>query len=93
MENSIPTSNSAGNGGPDPATVTNISRWSLSMAASTIDRKFETKVKLGTGEVYEVFIWLKIELLIKCLMYLSIQCINDYSSLNYFYVGSVYKYL
>ncbi|XP_022764504.1 cucumisin-like [Durio zibethinus] len=53
MKNGILTSNSAGNGGPDPASVVNISPWSLSVAASTIDRKFVTKVKLGNGEIYE----------------------------------------
>ncbi|XVF83794.1 hypothetical protein PTKIN_Ptkin16aG0521000 [Pterospermum kingtungense] len=53
MKNGILTSNSAGNSGPDPASIVNLSPWSLSVAASTIDRKFVTKVKLGTGEVYE----------------------------------------
>ncbi|PON56533.1 Subtilase [Parasponia andersonii] len=53
MKNGILTSNSAGNSGPGPATVTNFSPWSLSVAASTIDRKFLTKVRLGNGEVYE----------------------------------------
>uniref|UniRef100_A0A2N9J9R9 Peptidase S8/S53 domain-containing protein n=1 Tax=Fagus sylvatica TaxID=28930 RepID=A0A2N9J9R9_FAGSY len=51
--NGILTSNSAGNSGPAPATITNFSPWSLSVAASTIDRKFMAKVKLGNGEVYE----------------------------------------
>ena len=54
MKNGILTSNSAGNTGPDPATITNISPWSLSVAASTIDRKFVTKVKLGNKKIYEV---------------------------------------
>ncbi|XVF83796.1 hypothetical protein PTKIN_Ptkin16aG0521200 [Pterospermum kingtungense] len=53
MKNGILTSNSAGNEGPELATVTNVSPWSLSVAASTIDRKFVTKVKLGNGEIYE----------------------------------------
>ncbi|KAK8662516.1 hypothetical protein V6N13_092089 [Hibiscus sabdariffa] len=53
MANGILTSNSAGNFGPDPATIVNFSPWSLSVAASTIDRKFVTKVKLGNGEIYE----------------------------------------
>lgn len=55
MKNGILTSNSAGNGGPDPATVTNVSPWSLSVAASTTDRKFVTKVKLGNGQAYKVY--------------------------------------
>ncbi|KAK8577028.1 hypothetical protein V6N13_122023 [Hibiscus sabdariffa] len=53
MKNGILTSNSAGNGGPTPASVTNLSPWSLSVAASTIDRKFVAKVKLGNGQIYE----------------------------------------
>ncbi|OMO76488.1 hypothetical protein COLO4_25554 [Corchorus olitorius] len=53
MKNGILTSNSAGNSGPIPFTVSNLSPWSLSVAASTIDRNFGTKVKLGNGEIYE----------------------------------------
>ncbi|CAN1139564.1 Probable LRR receptor-like serine/threonine-protein kinase At3g47570 [Linum perenne] len=53
MKNGILTSNSAGNTGPQPGTVTNCSPWSLSVAASTIDRKFATGVKLGNGKIYQ----------------------------------------
>ncbi|XVE99667.1 hypothetical protein REPUB_Repub03eG0219600 [Reevesia pubescens] len=53
MKNGILTSNSAGNSGPDPSSIVSVSPWSLSVAASTIDRKFVTKVKLGNGEIYE----------------------------------------
>ncbi|XVE69297.1 hypothetical protein DITRI_Ditri09bG0140600 [Diplodiscus trichospermus] len=53
MKNGILTSNSAGNSGPLPASIVNVSPWSLSVAASTIDRKFVTMVKLGNGETYE----------------------------------------
>ncbi|KAE8671939.1 Subtilisin-like serine endopeptidase family protein [Hibiscus syriacus] len=53
MKNGILTSNSAGNSGPDLATVTNVSPWSLSVAAITIDRKFVTEVMLGNGEIYK----------------------------------------
>ncbi|XP_050210190.2 cucumisin-like [Mercurialis annua] len=53
MKNGILTSNSAGNSGPDPGSVSNCSPWSLSVAASTIDRKFMTPVKLGNGAVYQ----------------------------------------
>ncbi|XP_017984507.1 PREDICTED: cucumisin [Theobroma cacao] len=53
MKNGILTSNSAGNTGPALATITNVSPWSLSVAASSIDRKFVTQVKLGNGEIYE----------------------------------------
>ncbi|CAI0443435.1 unnamed protein product [Linum tenue] len=52
MKNSILTSNSAGNSGPAAGTVSNVSPWSLSVAASTIDRKFATGVKLGNGRTY-----------------------------------------
>lgn len=54
MKNGILTSNSAGNSGPGPATISNVSPWSLSVAASTIDRKFVTKVKLGNGKAFQV---------------------------------------
>ncbi|XP_050241859.1 cucumisin-like [Quercus robur] len=53
MKNGILTSNSAGNYGPSPASVTNVSPWSLTVAATTTDRKFVTNVKLGNGELYE----------------------------------------
>jgi hypothetical protein len=55
MRNGILTSKSAGNYGPDLATITNDSPWSLSVAASTIDRKFFTKVQLGNNNIYEVY--------------------------------------
>ena len=54
MKNGILTSNSAGNFGPDPASVTNFSPWALSVAASTIDRNFLTKLVLGDNHVYQV---------------------------------------
>ncbi|XP_030451259.2 cucumisin-like isoform X2 [Syzygium oleosum] len=53
MRKGILTSTSAGNGGPLLASITNYSPWSLSVAASTIDRKFFTKVLLGSGKSYE----------------------------------------
>ncbi|XP_065871253.1 cucumisin-like [Euphorbia lathyris] len=53
MEHGIFTSVSAGNSGPDPGTVTNLAPWFLSVGASSIDRKFFTKVKLGNGDTYE----------------------------------------
>jgi len=52
--NGILTSKSAGNNGPDLATITNDSPWSLSVAASTIDRNFFIKVQLGNNNIYEV---------------------------------------
>ncbi|CAN1746725.1 unnamed protein product [Linum perenne] len=53
MKHGILTSNSAGNEGPAPKTVSNCSPWSLSVAASTTDRKFATNVKLGNGKTYK----------------------------------------
>ncbi|KAL6312491.1 hypothetical protein AAG906_032855 [Vitis piasezkii] len=53
MKNGILTSTAAGNDGPDPASIKNFSPWSLSVAASTIDRDFFTKVQLGDSNVFE----------------------------------------
>ncbi|XP_019434178.1 PREDICTED: cucumisin-like [Lupinus angustifolius] len=47
MRNGILTALSAGNGGPQLSSLANISPWAITVAASTIDRKFVTKVKLG----------------------------------------------
>ncbi|KAJ0964119.1 hypothetical protein J5N97_029241 [Dioscorea zingiberensis] len=52
MEKGILTSNSAGNSGPFPITVSNYAPWSLTVAASSTDRKFVTKVALGNGNTY-----------------------------------------
>lgn len=54
MKNGILTSNSAGNGGPHYASVVNLSPWSLSVGASTTDKKFQSVVKLGNGKVFKV---------------------------------------
>lgn len=56
MKNGILTSNAAGNSGPVPKSIINFSPWSLSVAASTIDRKYLTKVQLGNNQTYEVII-------------------------------------
>ncbi|TYG65765.1 hypothetical protein ES288_D06G213000v1 [Gossypium darwinii] len=53
MKNGILTVSSAGNEGPGRSTISNFSPWSLSVAASTIDRKFSTKVQLGNNKIYE----------------------------------------
>ncbi|KAJ9684403.1 hypothetical protein PVL29_016723 [Vitis rotundifolia] len=53
MKNGILTSTSAGNEGPSLVSVTNVSPWSLSVAASTTYRKFLTKVQLGDRKVYK----------------------------------------
>ena len=54
MKNGILTSNSGGNAGPSSSTIENYSPWSLTVAASTIDRRFVSEVKLGNGKAYEV---------------------------------------
>ncbi|XP_028779753.1 cucumisin-like [Neltuma alba] len=53
MKNGILTSIGAGNLGPELFTMTSFAPWSLSVAASTIDRKFFTKLQLGNGMVFE----------------------------------------
>ncbi|KAL3523904.1 hypothetical protein ACH5RR_016738 [Cinchona calisaya] len=53
MKNGILTSNSAGNSGPGAGSITNFSPWSLSVAASVIDRKFVTNVQLGNNKIYQ----------------------------------------
>lgn len=50
----ILTSVSAGNRGPGLASITNFAPWALSVAASTIDRQFFTKIQLGDQKIYEV---------------------------------------
>ncbi|XP_052198206.1 cucumisin-like [Diospyros lotus] len=53
MRNGMLTSTAGGNDGPATGTVTNVAPWFLSVAASTIDRKFFTRVQLGNNNVYE----------------------------------------
>lgn len=56
MRMGILTSNSAGNSGPVAASITNFSPWSLSVAASLINRKFLADVRLGNGATFGVSI-------------------------------------
>ncbi|XP_022738160.1 subtilisin-like protease SBT1.3 [Durio zibethinus] len=49
MEMGVFVSCSAGNGGPDPVSLTNVSPWITTVGASTMDRDFPANVKLGTG--------------------------------------------
>ncbi|GAV66086.1 Peptidase_S8 domain-containing protein/Inhibitor_I9 domain-containing protein, partial [Cephalotus follicularis] len=49
MKNGILTSCSAGNDGPYLTTVQNVAPWIMTVAASSIDRQFQTAVKLGNG--------------------------------------------
>lgn len=48
MEMGVFVSCSAGNGGPDPISLTNVSPWVNTVGASTMDRDFPSKVKLGS---------------------------------------------
>ncbi|XP_057433220.1 cucumisin-like [Lotus japonicus] len=52
MQRGIFVANAAGNSGPFLYSMTNFPPWMLSVAASTFDRKFVTKVQLGNGVVY-----------------------------------------
>ncbi|XP_057798453.1 subtilisin-like protease SBT1.3 [Salvia miltiorrhiza] len=49
MEKGVFVSCSAGNGGPDPISLTNVSPWVTTVGASTMDRDFPATIKLGTG--------------------------------------------
>ncbi|XP_050250625.1 cucumisin-like isoform X1 [Quercus robur] len=53
MRKGILTSTSAGNRGPDLATLSSFAPWSLSVVASTTDRKFFTEVQLGNNKKFE----------------------------------------
>jgi len=44
---------SAGNSGPFPSTVGNGAPWIMTVAASSTDRSFPTKVKLGNGKTFK----------------------------------------
>ncbi|XP_061374058.1 subtilisin-like protease SBT4.14 [Gastrolobium bilobum] len=50
MRNGIITVASAGNEGPIMATVTNTAPWIVTVAASGIDRTFESTIQLGSGK-------------------------------------------
>ncbi|XP_030945814.1 cucumisin-like [Quercus lobata] len=52
MKNGILTSASAGNSGPFPLSIANHAPWILTVAASTIDRKFVAQVVLGSGQAF-----------------------------------------
>lgn len=54
MKNGILTSCAAGNNGPYRREISNFFPWALTVAASTIDRSFVTKVVLGNGKVFLV---------------------------------------
>ena len=55
MKKGILTSTSADNLGQlGPYSTSKFAPWLLSVAASTIDKKFFTKIQLGNGKIYEV---------------------------------------
>lgn len=54
MAEGILTVNSAGNSGPESGSVASVSPWMLSVAASTTDRSYITKVVLGNGKTLVV---------------------------------------
>nr|KYP37048.1 Subtilisin-like protease [Cajanus cajan] len=49
MEKGVFVSCSAGNAGPDPVSLTNVSPWITTVGASTMDRDFPADVRLGNG--------------------------------------------
>ncbi|XP_072957199.1 subtilisin-like protease SBT1.3 [Typha angustifolia] len=49
MEMGVFVACSAGNGGPDPISLTNVSPWITTVGASTMDRDFPARIKLGNG--------------------------------------------
>ncbi|CAH9059645.1 unnamed protein product [Cuscuta epithymum] len=52
MEMGVFVSCSAGNSGPEPITLTNVSPWIATVGASTMDRDFPARVRIGTGKTY-----------------------------------------
>jgi len=50
MQKGILTTHAVGNKGPTPSSVLSVAPWLLSVAASTIDRKFIDKLILGNGK-------------------------------------------
>lgn len=58
MKHGVLTVFSAGNTGPNPKSLRNHQPWAISVGASTLDRKFITKVKTGNNITYEVQLFL-----------------------------------
>ncbi|CAN1336855.1 Subtilisin-like protease SBT5.4 [Linum perenne] len=58
VKNGIDVACSAGNGGPDHGTVSNVAPWITTVAASTLDRKLEAYAQLHNG--------LRIQVLLLC---------------------------
>ncbi|XP_051128626.1 subtilisin-like protease SBT5.6 isoform X2 [Andrographis paniculata] len=49
----IPVAAAAGNAGPNAGTVANVAPWAITVAASSIDRVFESAFLLGNGYQYQ----------------------------------------
>ncbi|KAL9406377.1 hypothetical protein Peur_003349 [Populus x canadensis] len=64
MKNGILTSNSAGNSVPYPYSLPNHAPWTLTVAVSTIDRKFLARVVLGNGEVLNLLLTVEFSLIL-----------------------------
>lgn len=60
VQNNIVVICSAGNSGPDPGTVSNVSPWMITVGASTLDRQFQASVQLGNGLNLMVSVFLSI---------------------------------
>ncbi|XP_056851667.1 subtilisin-like protease SBT3.15 [Raphanus sativus] len=57
----IPVVAAAGNKGPGAQLITNVAPWFLTVAATTLDRSFPTKITLGNNQTYYlvvVLLWL-----------------------------------
>ncbi|XP_030972147.1 subtilisin-like protease SBT5.4 [Quercus lobata] len=53
VKNGIVVISSAGNSGPKSGTVTNVAPWMITVGASTLDREFESFVKLHNGKQFK----------------------------------------
>lgn len=54
LKKGVVTVCAAGNEGPYPGTLQNVAPWITTVGATTTDRKFETRVKLGNGQQFTV---------------------------------------
>lgn len=64
VKNGIVVVSAAGNSGPNPGTVLNVSPWLLTVGASTIDREFISYVTLGKKQLRVLFTFPRIPTLI-----------------------------
>ncbi|KAB1208408.1 Subtilisin-like protease [Morella rubra] len=53
VKNGVTVISSAGNDGPEPATVSNVAPWILTVGASTMDREFASYVSLGNKRQFK----------------------------------------